>query len=73
MAQRGRETYSVSYTRSYSPNLTDNNRTARVIQNGAGQDTTGKRWDWSHVREALRDPQFYFSFLNTLLANIPNG
>lgn len=51
----------------------DINRTARVIENGAGQDTTGKRWDWDQVWEALRDPQFYFSFLNTFITCIPNG
>ncbi|KEF60513.1 uncharacterized protein A1O9_02074 [Exophiala aquamarina CBS 119918] len=47
--------------------------TARVIENGAGQDTTGKRWDWDQVIEALCDPQFYFSFLNTFVTCIPNG
>lgn len=46
---------------------------ARTISNQIGQDTTGKKWSWPQVAEAFRDPQLYFSFVNSFLANIPNG
>lgn len=48
-------------------------RSARVISNNAGHDETGKRWNWSQVWEALRDPQTWFVFASTFLSNIPNG
>ncbi|GJP89469.1 hypothetical protein CBS63078_8643 [Aspergillus niger] len=47
--------------------------TARTLKNQTGQDTTGKQWSWPQVYEAFKDPQLYFSFANSFLANIPNG
>ncbi|KAJ5570336.1 MFS general substrate transporter [Penicillium hispanicum] len=47
--------------------------TARTSENQSGQDTTGREWSWPQVAEAFRDPQLYFSFANSFLANIPNG
>lgn len=45
---------------------------ARIISN---QDSGGGivAWDWSQVREALRDPQVYMYFLISFLADVPNG
>ncbi|RAO69017.1 uncharacterized protein BHQ10_005029 [Talaromyces amestolkiae] len=46
---------------------------ARTLDNYTGQDITGREWSWPQVTEAFKDPQLYFSFLNSFLANIPNG
>ncbi|VUC29999.1 unnamed protein product [Clonostachys rosea] len=46
---------------------------ARIVRNKAGRDTTGIKWSWPQVREALRDPQVWFSFCNAFINNIPNG
>lgn len=53
--------------------LLTSDRTARTISNQLGEDTTGKKWSWPQVIEAFKDPQLYFSFVNSFLANIPNG
>ncbi|KAK7028360.1 MFS general substrate transporter [Favolaschia claudopus] len=37
---------------------------ARVVKNKAGRDTTGIKWNWQQVNEALTDPQCYFSGCN---------
>ncbi|KAL4907802.1 hypothetical protein BDW74DRAFT_166435 [Aspergillus multicolor] len=47
--------------------------TTRIIVNQISEDTAGKKWSWAQVRECFKDPQVYFSFLNTFLACIPNG
>lgn len=57
----------------YRKQTTHYHRTARTLKNQTGQDTTGKQWSWPQVYEAFKDPQLYFSFANSFLANIPNG
>ncbi|KAH8885849.1 MFS general substrate transporter [Thozetella sp. PMI_491] len=46
---------------------------ARIVRNKAGRDTTGLKWSWPQVVEALKDPQVWFSFSNAFINNIPNG
>ncbi|KAK6974620.1 putative major facilitator superfamily transporter protein [Favolaschia claudopus] len=46
---------------------------ARVVKNKAGRDTTGIKWNWQQVNEALTDPQCYFYVCNAFLACVPNG
>ncbi|KAH8658487.1 major facilitator superfamily domain-containing protein [Xylariales sp. PMI_506] len=46
---------------------------ARIVRNKAGRDTTGTKWSWPQVTDALKDPQTWFSFCNAFINNIPNG
>ncbi|WVF69378.1 hypothetical protein IAT40_004154 [Kwoniella sp. CBS 6097] len=45
---------------------------ARIVSNASG-DAGQHPWDWSQVRECLKDPQYYFIVLFNLTATIPNG
>jgi len=47
---------------------------ARVMSNQTGHDATAKKsWKWHQVREALRDPAFWFAGLNAFLSSVGNG
>lgn len=43
------------------------------MENQIGEDAIGKEWEWEQFFECFRDPQVYFTFLNTFLSCIPNG
>ncbi|KAM0722237.1 hypothetical protein Q7P37_001678 [Cladosporium fusiforme] len=46
---------------------------ARILRNKAGRDVTGKKFNWSQVAEAFKDPQLWFSMINAFLSSVPNG
>lgn len=46
---------------------------ARIVQNKAGRDSTGVKWNWTQVREAILDPTLWFSMINAFLTSVPNG
>lgn len=74
LVERRREAYGVRFPLNscgWSLLLTSHS-TARTMSNQLGEDTTGKKWSWPQVVEAFQDPQLYFSFINSFLANIPN-